>query len=405
MPDGSGAPPPLAGLTVVSFEQAVAAPYCTRLLGDLGARVVKVERPGAGDFTRAYDDVADGLATHFVWLNRNKESLALDVKAPAARAALDRLLDTADVVVQNLAPGAAKRLGLDAAGLVAARPRLVAVDMSGYGTGGPMDHRRAYDLLVQAEAGACATTGEPGRPAKPGPPVADVGSGLQAAVAILAALVGRGVHGRGAAIEVSMFDTVTDFLGFALLHARYSGRERPPIGMSSPVVSPYGAYSTRDGRIAVLGTTNDAEWQRLARQVVDRPDLADDPALATNGQRCEQRGRIDAAIGEWARGRDLADVLARADAAGIGNAVYNEVLDVVEHPQLTGRGRWQEVGSPVGPVASLLPPWTSDAWTTPLAPVPAVGEHTRAILTELGLPGGEVDALCAAAGLPAPTTA
>ena len=407
MPDGSASTlsAPLAGLTVVSFEQAVAAPYCTRLLGDLGARVIKVERPGSGDFTRAYDDVADGLATHFVWLNRNKQSLALDVKEPVARAALDRLLDRADVVVQNLAPGAARRLGLDAAGLVAARPRLVAVDMSGYGTGGPMDHRRAYDLLVQAEAGACATTGEPGRPAKPGPPVADVGSGLQAAVAILAALVGRGTTGRGAAIEVSMFDTVTDFLGFALLHARYSGRERPPIGMSSPVVAPYGAYRTRDGRIAVLGTTNDAEWQRLALQVVDRPDLAADPALATNAQRCEQRARIDAAIADWAGTLELAEVLSRADAAGIGNGVYNEVLDVVDHPQLIARGRWQEVGSAVGPVATLLPPWTSDAWTTPLQPVPAVGEHTRAILTELDLPAGDVDELCRAAGLTASMTA
>jgi crotonobetainyl-CoA:carnitine CoA-transferase CaiB-like acyl-CoA transferase len=405
MPDGSASAQsaPLAGITVVSFEQAVAAPYCTRLLGDLGARVIKVERPGSGDFTRAYDDVADGLATHFVWLNRNKESLALDAKEPVARAALDRLLDRADVVVQNLAPGAARRLGLDAAGLVAARPRLVAVDMSGYGTGGPLDHRRAYDLLVQAEAGACATTGEPGHPAKPGPPVADVGSGLQAAVTVLAALVGRGTTGRGAAIEVSMFDTVTDFLGFALLHARYSGRERPPIGMSSPVVAPYGAYRTRDDRVAVLGTTNDAEWQRLAVQVVERPDLAADPALATNAQRCEQRIRIDAAIGDWARTVDLTDVLARADAAAIGNAVYNEVLDVVEHPQLTARGRWREVGSPVGPVASLLPPWTSDAWATPLEPVPGVGEHTRAILTELGLPAGDVDALSVAAGPATPT--
>jgi itaconate CoA-transferase len=389
----SAQPAPLAGITVVSFEQAVSAPYCTRVLADLGARVIKVERPDGGDFARTYDDVVAGMGSHFVWLNRNKESLALDVKAPVARAALDRLLDRADVVVQNLAPGAARRLGLDAAALVAARPRLIALDLSGYGTGGPLDHRRAYDLLVQAEAGGCATTGEPGRPAKPGPPVADVGSGLNSAVAILGALVRRGTTGRGAAIEVSMFDTVTDFLGFALLHARYSGQERPPIGMSSPVVAPYGAYRTRDGRVAMLGTTNDAEWQRLALQIIERPDLAGDPTLSTNAQRCEQRERLDAAIGEWARTVDLAEVLRRADAAGIGNAVYNEVLDVVEHPQLTERGRWSEVDSPVGPVATLLPPWTSDAWTTPLRPVPAVGEHTREILTELGLPAVDVDVL------------
>jgi crotonobetainyl-CoA:carnitine CoA-transferase CaiB-like acyl-CoA transferase len=262
---------------------------------------------------------------------------------------------------------------------------MIAVDLSGYGTGGPLDHRRAYDLLVQAEAGSCAVTGEEGRPAKPGAPVADVGSGLQAAVSILAALVARGTTGRGAAIEISMFDTVTDFLGFALLHARYTGIERPPIGMSSPVVAPYGAYPTKDGRTAVLGTTNDGEWQRLARTLIGRADLADDPSLATNAQRCAQRPRLDAAIAEWTQGLVLDEVLERADAAGIGNSVYNELLEVVDHPQLTARDRWREVGSPVGPVASLLPPFTSAQWATPLEPIPGLGEHTDTILAELGL--------------------
>jgi itaconate CoA-transferase len=380
---------PLAGITGVSFEQAVSAPYCTRLLGDLGARVIKVERPGGGDFTRDYDTAAQGLATHFLWLNRNKESLALDVKGPAAQDVLERLLDRADVVVQNLAPGAARRLGIDAASLAKARPSIVAVDISGYGTGGPLEHRRAYDLLVQAEAGACATTGEEGRPAKPGPPVADVGSGLQAAVSILAALVARGTTGRGAAIEISMFDTVTDFLGFALLHAKYTGQERPPNGMSSPVVAPYGAYPTKDGRVVVLGTTNDAEWQRLARTLLERPDLAGDPGLATNAQRCEQRARLDGVIADWTRVRELDEVLARADEAGIGNAVYQGVLDVVEHPQLTERHRWAEVQTPVGALATLLPPFTSDAWPTPLGRVPGLGEDTASILAELGVPVGE----------------
>jgi crotonobetainyl-CoA:carnitine CoA-transferase CaiB-like acyl-CoA transferase len=390
MPNGSSAPAPagttpLAGVTVVSFEQAVAAPYCTRVLADLGARVIKVERPGTGDFARAYDSEVNGLGTHFVWLNRSKESLTLDAKHPGARPVLDALLDRADVVVQNLAPGSAQRLGLDAAGLVRSRPAVVAVDISGYGTGGPLDHRRAYDLLVQAEAGSCAVTGEEGRPAKPGAPLADIGSGLQAAVAVLGALVARAATGRGAAIEVSMFDTATDFLGFALLHARYTGVERPPLGMSSPVVAPYGAYPTRDGRLAVVGTTNDAEWQRLARSVLDRADLAEDPSLASNEQRCAQRARLDAAITEWTAARDLDEVLARADAAGIGNAVYNRVLDVVDHPQLTARDRWRQIGSPVGPVATLLPPFTSAGWTTPLGPIPGLGEHTGAILAELGL--------------------
>ena len=376
---------PLTGITVIAFEQAVAVPYCTRLLADLGARVVKIERPGTGDFTRAYDQDANGLATHFVWLNRNKESLTLDVKRTEAREVLDRLLDRADVVVQNLAPGAAERLGVDAAALVRDRPSIVAVDLSGYGTGGPLDHRRAYDLLVQAEAGSCAVTGEEGRPAKPGAPVADVGSGLQAAVGILAALVARASTGRGAAIEISMFDTVTDFLGFALVHARYTRTERPPIGMSSPVVAPYGAYPTKDGRLAVLGTTNDGEWQRLAGRLLERTDLAEDPTLATNAQRCVQRPRVDAAVGEWTQTLVLEEVLRRADAAGIGNAVYNGVLDVVDHPQLTARNRWQPVGSSVGPVSTLLPPFTSAQWATPLEPVPALGEHSDAILAELGL--------------------
>jgi itaconate CoA-transferase len=394
VPDTSAGP--LAGVTVVGFEQAVAAPYCTRLLGDLGARVIKVERPGTGDFARAYDDAANGLATHFAWLNRNKESLTLDVKSAAGRAVLDRLLDRADVVVQNLAPGAAARLGLDAKRLTRERPALVAVDISGYGTGGPLDHRRAYDLLVQAEAGACAVTGEKGRPAKPGPPVADVGSGLQAAVSILAALVARPVSGHGAAIEISMFDTVTDFIGFGLLHALYTGQERPPIGMSSPVVAPYGAYPTKDGRLVVLGTTNDEEWQRLARTLLGRPDLADDSSLATNAQRCEQRDRLDAAVAEWTVTLETDEVLRQADAARIGNGVYREVLEVVEHPQLTQRHRWQQVDSPVGPVSSLLPPFISADWPALLRAVPALGEHTSQILAELGLSAAEQDRLRAA---------
>jgi itaconate CoA-transferase len=385
LPDPAAAQMPLGGITLVAFEQAVAAPYCTRLLADLGARVIKVERPDSGDFARDYDHEANGMATHFVWLNRNKESLALDVKGRHAKAVLEPLLDRADVVVQNLAPGVATRFGIDAQSLVESRPSIVAVDISGYGTGGPLDHRRAYDLLVQAEAGSCAATGEYHAPAKPGIPVADVGAGLQTAVSVLAALFARNETGRGIAIEVSMFDTVTDLLGFALLHARYTGTERPPIGMSSPAVAPYGAYPTKDGRTVVLGTTNDSEWQRLAGVLLARPDLADDPSLATNAQRCEQRPRLDAAVAEWTAALDLADVCARADAVGIGNGVFNRVRDVVEHPQLTQRGRWQEISSPVGPLRSLLPAFTASGWTTPLRPVPALGEHTAAILAELGI--------------------
>jgi itaconate CoA-transferase len=387
---------PLVGFTVVSFEQAVSAPYCTRLLADLGARVIKVEQPRTGDFTRQFDDAARGLATHFVWLNRNKESLGLDCKRPEARPVLDQLMHGADVVVQNLAPGAARRLGLDAETLVRAYPKLVAVDLSGYGTGGPLEHRRAYDLLVQAEGGSCAATGHEGDPAKPGIPVADVGTGLQAATSILAALLARGRSGAGTAIHVSMFDTVIDFLGFALLHARYTGMARPPLGMSSPVVAPYGAYPTKDGRTVVLGTTNDSEWQRLAADLLHRQDLAADPSLATNMQRLGQRDRLNAAIAEWTGSLELAEVCSQADAAGIGSGALNEVIDVVDHPHLTERARWQDVGSPAGPVASLLPAFASPQWATPLRPIPALGEHTGAILSELGFPPEFHDQLRAA---------
>jgi itaconate CoA-transferase len=376
---------PLTGVTVVSFEQAVAAPYCTRLLADLGARVIKVERPGTGDFTRYYDEEAHGLATHFVWLNRNKESVVLDLKDPAARPALEALLDLADVVVQNLAPGAAKGMGLDAGTLVAGRPELVAVDLSGYGADGPNAHRRAYDLLIQAETGSCAATGWPDHPAKPGVPVADCGTGVMAALSVLAALNDRHEHGRGAAIEVSMFDVVADMLGFALLHAHFTGVERPPNGMSSPVVSPYGAYPTRDGRTVVLGTTNDAEWDRLARRMLDRPDLAEDPAYATNHRRCVERDRLDDEIGRWTSERDAAEIVELADRAGIGNAVQRSVMEALTHPELTERNRWQDIGSPVGPVTSLLPPFRSTEWPVPLNPVPGLGEHTDAVLAELGL--------------------
>lgn len=374
---------PLGGVLVVAFEQAVSAPYCTRLLADLGARVVKVETPGTGDFTRAYDDAVLGQAAHFTWLNRNKESLALDLKAPGSRAVLEALIAQADVVIQNFAPGAAARLGIDGTSVLAANPRAIAVDISGYGAGGPLEDRRAYDLLVQAEAGSCAITGAPGSPAKPGIPIADTGTGMHAAIAILAALHGRTATGRGVAIEIGMFDVVADLVGWALAYTRYTGVERPPNGMSSPMVSPYGAYPTRDGHTVVLGTTNDGEWQRLALQLLERPDLAADPDLATNEQRCDKRARIDAVIAGWTVEHDLADLLARADAAKIGCATLNSITDVVAHPQLAERGRWVEVDSPAGPISTLVAVPTSPSWDLPLAGVPAVGQHTDAILETL----------------------
>lgn len=376
---------PLDGVLVVAFEQAVSVPYCTRLLADLGARVIKVEVPVHGDFTRSYDDAVLGQSAHFTWLNRNKESIALDCKAVESRPVLDALLARADVVIQNFAPGAAARLGLDAASVLAVNPAAVAVDVSGYGTGGPLADRRAYDLLVQAEAGSCAITGVPGHPAKPGIPIADTGTGMHAAIAILAALHARNQTGRGAAIEVGMFDVVADLVGWALNYTRHTGVDRPPNGMSSPMVAPYGAYPTRDGATVVLGTTNDAEWKRLAEQLLGRDDLAADPAYASNDQRCAARPRLDAVIAGWTADRDLAEILRRADAAGIGCATLNGIPDVLDHPQLVERGRWVEVDTPAGPIPSLAVAAASRQWELPLSGVPGVGEHTIAIVEELGV--------------------
>jgi itaconate CoA-transferase len=388
-------PGPLAGSTVVALEQAVSAPLCTRTLADLGARVIKIE-PREGDFARHYDDVVDGLAAHFVWVNRGKESVTLDLKQPAGTAVLHRLLERADVLVSNLGPGATGRLGLDPAGLARRHPHLVTAEISGYGTDGPLAGRRAYDLLVQAESGACSITGWAGAPAKPGPPFADTSTGLYTAIAVLAALHDRARTGRGTAVAVSMLDTMAELMGYALTYTRYTGVEQQPVGMGSPAVCPYGAYPTSDGQTVVLGTTNDREWQRLARDLLGRPDLADDPRYARADGRVAHRETLDAAVGAWCARHPLARIQARADAAGIGNARYNTPREVLAHPQLARRGRWREVGSPVGPVTALLPPAVIGGHEPVMGAVPGLGEHTEVVLAELGLDAGEIAALRAA---------
>jgi len=376
---------PLNGVLVVALEQAVAAPLATRTLADLGARVIKVERPPEGDFTRRYDDVVHGMAAHFVWLNRGKESVALDLAAPTARAALHRLLSRADVLVSNLGPGATGRLGIGPDDLAARYPRLIGVEISGYGSGGPLSGKRAYDLLVQAEAGACAITGRPGEPAKPGPPYADTSTGLYAAIAAVSALAERARTGRGRQIAVSMFDTVAELMGYALTWTRYTGVDQQPAGMGSPAVAPYGAYPTADGRVAVLGTTNDGEWQRLARQMLGRDDLAADARYARNDDRVRHRDHLDAVLREWCTGRTLAQIQQAADAAGIGNATYRTPAEVLSHPHLAARERWREVPTPAGPVIGLLPPLIFDGQAMPMGPVPGLGEHTSTVLAELGI--------------------
>ncbi|MFF9204071.1 CaiB/BaiF CoA transferase family protein [Streptomyces sp. NPDC014986] len=384
---------PLAGVTVVALEQAVSAPMCTRTLGDFGARVIKVENPRGGDFARHYDDVVGGLAAHFVWVNRGKESVALDLKTDSGLGVLHRLLDRADVLVSNLTPGRTAKLGLSPADLEVAHPGLIAVEIDGYGPGGPLSHKRAYDLLVQAESGACAVTGHPGAPAKPGPPVADVCSGLYAALSVLALLHGKGRGRPTASVAVSLFDTMTELMGYPLTYTRHSGVEQQPLGMGSPAVSPYGAHRTADGHTVVLGTTNDREWQRLARELLGRPDLADDERFRTNAGRVEHRAVLDAEITAWCARHDLADIQARADAAGIGNSRFNTQADVLAHPHLAARDRWREIDTPGGPVPALLPPPVIAGFEPPMGAVPALGEHTDAVLGELGLTDEEIVAL------------
>jgi itaconate CoA-transferase len=386
MPDGEG---PLAGVTVVAIEQAVSAPLCTRTLADLGARVIKIEDPNGGDFTRSYDDTVNGLGAHFVWLARGKESITLNLKHEAGSAVLHRLLEKADVVVSNLGPGATTRLGLSPAMLQSRHPHLITLEISGYGVDGPLAHKRAYDLLIQAESGACAITGWAGAPAKPGPPMADACTGLYGAITILAALHERGRTGRIASASVSMFDSMVELMSFALNHARYTGTDQVPVGMGSPAVAPYGAYETADGELVVLGTTNDGEWMRLAA-MIGQPELGTAERFRTNADRVSAREELDALIGQWCRALTREEVQRAADKAGIGNARYNTPLSVLEHEQLTERGRWRTVQTPVGEILATLPPPVFRGWEPPMNPVPALGEHTDAVLAELGFGPDEV---------------
>ncbi|MFF5302924.1 CaiB/BaiF CoA transferase family protein [Streptomyces sp. NPDC013161] len=386
---------PLAGITVVALEQAISAPMCTRTLGDFGARVIKVENPKGGDFARHYDDVVKGLGAHFVWVNRGKESVALDLKTPGGMDVLHRLLERADVLVSNLTPGTTAKLGISPNDLTTSHPDLIAVEIDGYGPGGPLSHKRAYDLLVQAESGACAVTGHPGAPAKPGPPMADVCSGLYAALSIVALLCGRerGMGPTASSVAVSLFDTMTELMGYPLTYTQHSGIEQQPLGMSSPAVAPYGAHRTADGHTVVLGTTNDREWQRLARELIDRPDLADDPRFASNAGRVEHRAELEPEISAWCARHDLAEVQDRADAAGIGNSRYNTPSDVIAHPHLRARDRWREIDTPSGPVPALLPPPVIAGYDPPMGAIPALGQHTDAVLAELGLAEEEIAVL------------
>ncbi|TQM32615.1 CaiB/BaiF CoA transferase family protein [Nocardia bhagyanarayanae] len=372
---------PLAGVTVIGLEQAIAAPLCTRHLADLGARVIKVEQPGYGDSTRHYDTVVGGLSAHFTWLNHGKESAALDLRAADDLVVLEGMLTEADVLVSNLGPGALDRLGLGVDELTRRFPRLIIVDISGYGRGGPLDHKRAYDLLIQAEAGSCAITGTPGHPAKPGIPVADIGTALYSYSAVLAALYDRERTGRGAVVPVAMLDVVSEMMGFALNQVLHAGTEPVPVGIGSPMIAPYGAYPTSDGQTAVLGTTSDREWRRMT-ELMGCPELVEDPRYLHNDDRVARRDEVDAIVEQWCATRTLVEIQDAADKAGIGNARLNGVRELAEHPQLRERGRWREIGTPSGPVPALLPPGTARDWLVTNGSVPALGAHTDAIRAE-----------------------
>ncbi|MGW2160343.1 CaiB/BaiF CoA transferase family protein [Nonomuraea sp. NPDC001699] len=373
---------PLDGFTVVAIEHAVAAPLATRHLADLGARVIKVERVDGGDFARRYDHAVHGTGAHFVWLNRGKESIAVDLKTPEGCDVVRRLVAKADVFLQNLAPGAVERLGLG--DLRSRRPELVVVNLSGFGTGGPMEQRKAYDMLIQAEAGLIAITGTPETPVKTGIPTADIASGMYCAQAVLAALLRRARTGEGATIEVSMFEATVEWMGYALYTQMYAGTQPERMGLSHSSIAPYDAFPTRDGQM-LIGVQNDAGWRTLVTSVLDAPELADDPRFATNVLRVRNRAECDAAIAARTSCRPTAELDARLAAAGIPAAQLKDVDQVVDHPQLRARDRWRTIGTEHAQVDALLPPVTFTDVEARMGDVPALGRHTRALLEELGL--------------------
>ncbi|QYB01128.1 CoA transferase [Rhodococcus sp. USK10] len=375
---------PLDGITVVSFEQAVAAPIATRHLADLGARVIKIERVGEGDFARNYDTAVHGLASHFVWLNRGKESVCVDMKSAEGLEVTRRLLDRADVVVQNFAPGAMERLGLGADALRRDRPELIVVNMTGYGTAGPLQARKAYDMLVQAETGLCSITGTPETATKTGIPAADIAAGMYALTAVQAALFRRERTGVGAAVDVSMFDATVEWLGHPMYLQMYQDTQVERMGLSHASIAPYDAYPTVDGQI-LIGVQNDRGWRALVTEVFGRSDLAEHPKFATNILRVEHRPETDQVVAEHTRRFDTEELDKRLAAAGVPAARLNGMRDLIDHPQLSERARWREVDTAAGPVRAVLPPMTFTDVELPMGPVPALGEHTDAVLSELGL--------------------
>lgn len=382
--------PPLSGVTVVSIEQAVSAPFATRQLADLGARVIKVERSDTGDFARSYDEAVLGMSAYFVWINRSKESLTLDLKHPWALEVMKRLVGRADVFVQNLAPGAAERLGLSFEKLHPEYPRLIVCDISGYGDKGPYRNKKAYDLLIQSEAGLLSVTGTPDFPSKAGISIADISAGMYAFSGVLAALLQRGRTGKGTRVEVSMFEALAEWMGHPLYYGGFGGLPLDRTGASHATIAPYGPFAAGDGRTVMVGLQNEREWKDFCDKVIGRPELAADPRFETNSSRVENREVLTGMIHEAFAPLTREQVIERLDGARIANAQRNEVGEVWRHPQLAARKRWREVETPAGRIPALLPPATFSGFEACMGRVPALGEHSEAILSELGYSPDEI---------------
>jgi itaconate CoA-transferase len=392
---------PLDGITVVSLEHAIAAPFCTRQLADLGARVIKVERPGTGDFARGYDQRVNGLASHFVWTNRSKESLTLDLKQDSATEVLDSLLATADVLVQNLAPGATARMGLSFEALHQRFPRLIVCDISGYGAGGPYEKKKAYDLLIQSEGGFLSVTGGPGEEemAKAGCSIADIAAGMYAYTGILSALLLRGRTGEGSHLDVSMLESLVEWMNYPMYYA-YDGATPPPrAGAAHATIYPYGPFPIGDGTTVMLGLQNEREWQLFCDKVLLTPELAKDERFSANFKRVENRQALRALIVESFSTLNFDAVFDRLEHAQIANARVNDMQGVWDHPQLQARDRWREVETSAGTVPSLIPPGSNSAFEPRMDAVPGLGQHTEQVLRELGLGKDRIEQMRAAGAI------
>jgi itaconate CoA-transferase len=381
---------PLEGITVVALEQVIAGPFCTRQLAELGARVIKIERPGDGDAARGYDRTVLGQSSHFVWVNRSKESLCLDVKHPEAKPVLQKLLQKADVFVQNLAPGAAERLGLGAAELRAANPRLIWCGISGYGPGGPYADKKAYDLLVQCEAGLLSVTGTPEQPAKAGISVADIAAGMYALSSILAALYRRQAQGAGATLDITMFESLGEWMNFPAYFTAYGGEAPPRTGAHHATIVPYGPFRAGDGGTVFLSVQNEREFERFCEMVLENPALAKDPRFSNGPVRAENRDAMHEEIDRIFSKLSAAQVMERLEKAQIANARLNSMQEFWDHPQLEARDRWRQVDTPAGAIKAIKPPFNLDGFEPRMDAVPAPGAHSRAILLEFGFTSSEI---------------